>query len=664
MKKALSVLLILAAAFGFYGGAASLNDVLDCKAYWEEEGRKTTENLNKLEDGLDELGENTEAYLDGLKQVAQGEIDLANGEKDLAAGRAELAKGEADYKAAPAKLAAGEKQVKEGEASLASLDQLIGGINQVNTGFNGPSTKDQTAFKDGLAGLDAGRTKIAGLVTEAASSGTLDVEKIAKLTGLEVKDIQATMGVLMSAENTYKDYNDAVQAAVDMFGKAGQALSGYEDSAKGISGLLGGLSDMIGKGADDTVIEKLNTAASGASDLVLNFADEDSSGTPAEKAAAIKSGIEGIATYVGYGTNVVDGEHTGYELAVGTAAEVAKQFQPVVDGIASAKAIMNGYASQMGEFNGGYAQLAAGQTQLAGGVAQCLGGMLGNKDMASAAKALAAAYGIPWEDVLSYATTGSPLFTDDFDTFAMHMGNITGVAESQVLPLLNKTKTDGIAALNEGKKTLAAGIADYKAAPAKLQAGRKALADGIAKLEDGKQTLADGKAKLAEYEDGEQQIRDGLKTLMETEANGGLTSIADRIGADEDFSLEDGNLDFDAGYKGVKTGREYSADSSVLITKELTQRGIGTGLGIGAGVAAILAAILGFLKKNKGAGVLGLIAAAAAAAGAFVTKSAGIEFSAIAGSALGSTPIIAVGVLAVLAIVHAIAHFTAPKVAE
>lgn len=40
MKKGLSVLLIVAALFGFYGGASSLTDVLACKDYWEKEGEK------------------------------------------------------------------------------------------------------------------------------------------------------------------------------------------------------------------------------------------------------------------------------------------------------------------------------------------------------------------------------------------------------------------------------------------------------------------------------------------------------------------------------------------------------------------------------------------------------------------------------------------------
>ena len=65
MKKGLSVLLIAAALFGFYGGATSLNDVLASKDYWEEVGEKSTADMNKLEDGLNQLKDNEKAYLDG-----------------------------------------------------------------------------------------------------------------------------------------------------------------------------------------------------------------------------------------------------------------------------------------------------------------------------------------------------------------------------------------------------------------------------------------------------------------------------------------------------------------------------------------------------------------------------------------------------------------------
>ena len=114
MKKALSVLLIAAACFGFYGSAVTVNDLLACKDYWEEAGEKSTADMNKLEDGLNQLKDNEQAYLDGQEQLAEGEKTLAEGE--------------AAYAAAPGQLAAGAKQLAEGEKSYSDLKKLIKGL--------------------------------------------------------------------------------------------------------------------------------------------------------------------------------------------------------------------------------------------------------------------------------------------------------------------------------------------------------------------------------------------------------------------------------------------------------------------------------------------------------------------------------------------------------
>ncbi|MCQ2567509.1 MAG: hypothetical protein MJ127_03790 [Mogibacterium sp.] len=212
-----------------------------------------------------------------------------------------------------------------------------------------------------------------------------------------------------------------------------------------------------------------------------------------------------------------------------------------------------------------------------------------------------------------------------------------------------------------GEKELAAGYADYEAAPGKLADGRKQLADGLKELISGRQTLADGKAKLAEYEDGEQQVRDGLATLFNTEPNGGLKSIADRIGGDGNFDDPNGHLKLTEGLKGVNEGRNYSADSGVLITKEVLTRGIGTACGLAAALFALLAAILCFAKKHKGAGVFAVLTGLCGVAGIAVTKSAGTEFSGLAGSLLSPVPYIAFAILAVVALAAAFANFGAKK---
>ena len=187
------------------------------------------------------------------------------------------------------------------------------------------------------------------------------------------------------------------------------------------------------------------------------------------------------------------------------------------------------------------------------------------------------------------------------------------------------------------------------------------LLESFQQLADGYKQYEDGKAQLAQYEDGEQQIRDGLATLFNTEADLELESIANRLNGDGDFDNGDEHLEIDEGLNAVEVGRGYQAEDGVLITNEIMGRAVATGGLIGAAVLAVLAAILSFLKKNKGAAVFALLAAAAGAFGAFYGPAQGTYFSDIAGSTVGTLTWVAAGVLGAVALVHAIAHFAAPK---
>ena len=236
------------------------------------------------------------------------------------------------------------------------------------------------------------------------------------------------------------------------------------------------------------------------------------------------------------------------------------------------------------------------------------------------------------------------------------------------LPASYRGLASKLAQYEEGVRTYRKGLADYAAAPAKLAEGRRQLAEGEATLadgykqyEEGKQALADGKAQLAQYEDGEQQVRDGLATLVGTKPDLDLQSIFDRLNGDGDFDNGDDHLDIDEGLNAVEVGRGYQADDGQLITNEITARAVGTAGLLGAGVLAVLAALLSFLKKNKGAGVFAILAAAAGAFGAFYGTNAGTYFSDVAGSTVGNTGWVAAGILGVIALAHAIVHFSAKK---
>ena len=123
---------------------------------------------------------------------------------------------------------------------------------------------------------------------------------------------------------------------------------------------------------------------------------------------------------------------------------------------------------------------------------------------------------------------------------------------------------------------------------------------------------------------------------------GDVQGIADRIGNDTDFDNGDEHLELDEGLSAVQAGKGYASDLTAAVTDEIMSRAIATGLLIGAGVLAVLAA-------------------AAGCVGAFMGNAAGMQFSSIAGSTMGATPWVAAGILAAVAAVHAIVHFTAKK---
>lgn len=123
--KLLSVILILASIFGLVGGGIGLADVLECKAYWEDKSVKSNEDLTTLEDGLNTLAENKQAYVDGLAAFEKGSKDYDEGKKTLDDGKKEYEEGQKtledktkEYNTGLNKLKAAENQLAEGRANL------------------------------------------------------------------------------------------------------------------------------------------------------------------------------------------------------------------------------------------------------------------------------------------------------------------------------------------------------------------------------------------------------------------------------------------------------------------------------------------------------------------------------------------------------------------
>ena len=822
MKKGLSILLIAAALFGFYGSAVNLNDVLACKDYWEKAGEESTANMNKLEDGLNQLKENEQAYLDGKDQVADGEVALAEGEQTLAEGEAKLADGEAQYaeglksyQEAPAKLAAGEAKLAEGYESRGNLLKLIDGLNTVKKhGASSTSHHDvywhdafsHTVSDSVIQQMAAGKKtndspglrQARGVITQTLVSSKDDVKLIEGLTG--------TSGIVNGAKNakSYAKFNDAMKKAYDAFDDAEKQIKALIKMANQYSETIGGMLDPRLATTTDGVPQKVDeegnitaakpfnecnlselktgiTIVSGLKAKVedgidkcnanIDLIDQNigkinqgiqgykeamAAATSEEEKAAIqkeidaleakkaeleqtKAGVEAMLDGLNENFKTLNSSLTllnqavgGREKAQGMLQDViskyGEKFEAAAESNADIKAlyglmqviannaIMNpqtGAIVGMDESNQVFYayvnKLKGGLEQTADALNKKLPVVKSSKNTFKAwmdgYKKLAAGkdgkgdpdlastkVGIPYafDQMLSNSTIKAALKTydkglikelkkytgahknklrdEDFEAFDKDITHIAKDIIPRAQKVLANVKADANRQLADGERQLAQGKADYAAAPGKLADARRQLADGRQQLEDGRkaleegrQTLADGKAQLAQYEDGEQQVRDGLATLTETEADLDLESILDRLKGDNDFDNGDEHLDLDEGLAAVEVGRGYQAEDGVLITKEIMARAVGTGALLGAGALAVLAAILSFLKKNKGAGVFAILAAAAGAFGAAYGTNAGTYFSDIAGSTAGSAAWVAAGILGAVALVHAIVHFTAKK---
>lgn len=580
LSKAISVLLIIGAVLGFYGSATSITDVLDCKAYWEEEGKKTDENLSLLEDGVGQLKENEQAYTDGVTQVADGEKTLASGKAEFAAGKVAFAEGEA-------KLAAGKQEYAAGAASLESLGTLIAGITQLGTKTAAlPETLQQYSTAGTIAACFVQATTF-----QAQGEYGYCYYFLKTLVATGAEETESTMDKV----DSLLDY---LEAAGSISSAQNEALSASMASLKAGIEALDSISDTT---TMDTLVATINYKNPPTVPASLN-----------ETFYAFATGIyEGLVTSL----TAVDPE-TG----------------------------------------------ATGQQALAAGIAQIVGGMLTNEEMTAGLTQAATAAGIdltktPLTDFADL--TKSPIMAElpsntvDVSKYIAQMsGALTGMMNAE--GGLKDKYAAGAEQLAAAKKQLDEGEATLAASAVKLKDAEKQLADGEAQL-------VDGKKKLAQYEDGEKTLAGGLDQLLAAETYTGLKSIADRLGADFSYlKANNKNVDLTKAATAVQTGRDFSADSSVKITAELTTRAYGNGAIIGAGVFAIIAAILAFLKKRKGAGACAIISAIAAGVGIYMINSAGTEMSAIAGSTIAGFGTIYGGVIiAALAVIAAIAYFSA-----
>lgn len=242
------------------------------------------------------------------------------------------------------------------------------------------------------------------------------------------------------------------------------------------------------------------------------------------------------------------------------------------------------------------------------------------------------------------------------------------------------TLRDGIAKIQAYEK----GLAEYNAGLDSYYAGRNQLVNGKVQLDEGQATLeeadktiteglktleaaekelAEGKAKLDEFESGRDQVIDGIGTVLASETYGSLKSIADRLGPEYKYVDDKGNLDIEQGLAAVATAREFSAENSAVITRELTTRAVAAVIALVASVLGILAGIVGIIGKVKLSGILSAVAAVCGVIAIAVAVAAGSVMSVAAGSSVAAITIAAGAFVAIVGIVNVVSDFKGTKAA-
>ena len=810
--KALSAVLAIVALIGLVGSGMTVKDVLGAKDYYEQKDIESTENLNKLDDGLKTLQENEQAYLDGKKAYADGQEQLAEGEKTLADGYAEYEKGKKDYADGEAKLAAGKKKLDDnkaayeqgkkdyaagvkqlaagketldnGKKSLQTLKELMNNIAQLNqsytsawrrgfeavdaAGYVTDGNLDKKKAKtdkaqlesaieayEGVTGLEKNGASFEQAIAMVAASQGQKPEDIAKLysnydsimTAGKTVDTIIAIDSQEAAEN-FVFNTEAGAAAKDAYNGIKQAMAAYGldlDNAAAAVVKAGAAAEIQG---NSEVMANIQAYAKQAADAKVDagefeagsdeynaFIEQTVKATVEQKANEYVSSSEGqekigqakyayntvsttaatlqaidnvddAAAFIDKSQGLDEGTtKTAYGYYSSGAAEAVKsnvdrlQKPTADDGIkheeavaavasvagVSAETVETAYKTvnamggtdkakanvnsldALSKDGGQIDQLNNGRKTLQGYLGQILDGIAGN----DAFKAYVSADEV--KTLRSLIGGTDKQFEAGADAFFNKAKQLSGLVSSVEKQIQEGqiSYDEGVAALNAGKAKLKEyedglatynqGVKDLAAGAAKLADAEKQLADGEKALADGKKELAEGAAKLAEYEDGVAQVKDGLQQVVDTEADPGIESIAERLGAGFTYEDANGDLNIAQGFTALDSAWAYKADDGDAITSEMYTRIGGAVSAVIASLMALVAAFLAFKKKYKGALPCAGISAAAAVVASVLAQKAGMYFSNLAGSSMGSMALYAGIVLAAVAAVHAIADGSAAK---
>lgn len=537
----------------------------------------------------------------------------------------------------------------KGEESDANLTKLEEGLTTLQEN-EGAYLEGRETYAQGLKDYEAGKKDLeAGQKEYDAGLKTLTEKQAEYDQGLAT--LQAAQQKLAAGQKEYDEGQATLTQAATLIGGVDSVSTGFTSwhggfQAAATNGFV--IDGNVNYTAIEATIAQTTTAKKGAEDQLSNLKNNYTAAYKQQKPDATD---EEILNALQNDTSQIPGKESSW----------AETYNSLTTGIAEAGAGIESLTALQG--------LADGRKTIAAGVSAIVSGIQSNAELSE--KLNAAVPPAQQQAMMAAIENGSDA---EFDSA---VSQFTNVASAMVdgADGLRAQYNAGSAKLAEAKKTLDAGYAEYAAGKAKLDAGAVQLAEGKETLKQAEQTIAegnkaladaekqldDGKAKLDEFEAGRDQIIDGLETLKATETYAGLVSISDRLGADYTYLKDGGDLDIEQGFTALNTAREFSAENSAVVTKELTTRAVAAVLAIVGALLAAVTAVLGFAGKAKTSGVLAIPAALVSAAAVVVAIMAGSELSKVAGSNLAFLAFAAGAVLAIASAVHSVVAFGASK---
>lgn len=614
MKRFLSILLIAAAVFGIYADIMNVKDALACKSYWEEKSDKSEADLNMLAAGLKNLKKNKKTYLKGVKTVAKS--------------RKSLAKSEATYNAAAGKLSKAKKDLNKGKKDYKKLVAFIKSISDLRTKY----TKTWKATYDALC---KERSSIVTLLKAPAPE--------VSPSGGTIRAVIYGYRKFITSEEEKKAFMNAVEKIYDK----DLSAKGFKDYAS----YCNTVADTI----DKLIKEQEEIQASAAA--LAAYSDDEELANALKTSPDLYNAAIGLMRFDIVSEDdpkaVVDGAANGSELDLETVKFCAnepmikEELSTSIKNLKWLKAyVTDKMRTHANNINAKVDNLLAVQDQIAGGISEMCTTIYKNKTYKKGIKKLMGKQALPFleeykksPNILSTSQASFPVFEEQMDK---NPGIATILEKAQTY--LTKERSAALKAYSTANSKYKRSLNTYKKTPAKLESARK--------------KLATAEAKLTKYEDGEKTARKGLKGLMATEAEGGVESVADRVG-DEGFNDKNGKLDPGKGLDAVSAGEDYLNEVGAMVTKELTGRFIATALGAIAAALALLAGLLSLLRSNRGGAVISCFGAIAGAAAAVYGNEAGMVFSELAGSDIGTLPWIAAATIAGVSLAFAAMHFAA-----